>query len=191
MLKYIIPSKARRKILGLFYKHPTESYHLRRVSREVDLEINAVKRELDILEEGKILIKEKRLNKSVYSLNSSYMYFDEFMRIFAKQHDLITLLVKNKNKLGKIHFASVSLKFFQQEPISDNEVYILFVGVVVAAEIQKIVQEIEKEFPYEINYTIMTKDELAYRKRQNDPFIWSFLKEPKIMIFGSEAKLMA
>jgi hypothetical protein len=113
------------------------------------------------------------------------------MRIFAKHHDLVTLLLKNKNKLGKIHFASVSLKFFQQEPITDNEVYLLFVGVVVAAEVQKIVQEVEKEYPFEINYTIMTKDELVYRKRQNDPFIWGFLKEPKVMIMGSEAKLMS
>lgn len=191
MLRYIIPSKARRKILELFFKHPTESYHLRRVSREVELEINAVKRELDILEEGKILKMEKRLNKSVYSINTSYIFYDEFMRIFAKHHDLVTLLLKNKNKLGKIHFASVSLKFFQQEPITDNEVYLLFVGVVVAAEVQKIVQEVEKEYPFEINYTIMTKDELVYRKRQNDPFIWGFLKEPKVMIMGSEAKLMS
>jgi hypothetical protein len=161
------------------------------VSREVELEINAVKRELDILEEGKILKMEKRLNKSVYSINTSYIFYDEFMRIFAKHHDLVTLLLKNKNKLGKIHFASVSLKFFQQEPITDNEVYLLFVGVVVAAEVQKIVQEVEKEYPFEINYTIMTKDELVYRKRQNDPFIWGFLKEPKVMIMGSEAKLMS
>lgn len=191
MLQKIIPSKARRTILELFYSHIGESYHLRRVSREVGLEINAVKRELDILEKAKVLIKEKRLNKSVYSLNDKYTYYDEFLRIFVKQHDLVKLLLKNKNKLGKIHFAALSMKFAYREEISESEVYLLFVGVVVAPEVQKIMQKVEKKYPYEINYTIMTKEEFAYRKKQNDPFIWTFLKEPKVMILGREEKLMS
>jgi hypothetical protein len=67
----------------------------------------------------------------------------------------------------------------------------VFVGTVVAAEIQKIVQAVQNEYPFELNYTIMPKDEFEYRKRKNDPFIWKFLKEPKVMIVGEEADFMA
>ena len=81
MLKDIVPSQARRKILALFFQNYGESYHLRRVCREVAQEINAVKRELDILENAKILLKEKRLNKSIYSINPKYIFFDELLRI--------------------------------------------------------------------------------------------------------------
>jgi hypothetical protein len=58
-------------------------------------------------------------------------------------------------------------------------------------DIQKIVQAVQNEYPFELNYTIMPKDEFEYRKRKNDPFIWKFLKEPKVMIVGEEADFMA
>lgn len=190
MLKNIIPSKARREILNLFFSNFGESYHLRRVCREVGQEINAVKRELDILEKSKVLTKEKRLNKSIYSINTKYYLFDEFLRIFTKESSLAQKIYKNKTKLGKIQFATISLKLTSREPIKDSEVYMLFVGVVASQEVQKIVKSVEKDYPFEINYTIMTKKEFEYRKKQNDPFIWSFLKEPKVMLIGKESSLM-
>lgn len=191
MLKAIIPSKARREILALFFGNFGESYHLRRVCREVNQEINAVKRELDILEDAKLLTKEKRLNKSVYSLNPSWQFFDEFLRIFTKESDVSKRILKNKMKLGKVQFAALSLKLTRKQPIKENEVYALFVGVIVTPEIQAIIQSVENQYPFEINYTVMTKKEFDYRKKQNDPFIWSFLREPKVMVVGQESALMA
>ncbi|HLD26338.1 MAG TPA: ArsR family transcriptional regulator, partial [Patescibacteria group bacterium] len=61
MLLHIIPSKTRRKILALFFQNHDKHFHLRKVQREVDEEVNAVKRELDILEKEGILQKEKRV----------------------------------------------------------------------------------------------------------------------------------
>lgn len=190
MLKDIITSKARRGILELFYLNLGESYHLRRVGRILDLEINAVKRELDILESAKVLLKEKRLNKSVYSVNTSYLYFDEFLRIFAKRTKLAQAIRKSKTKLGKIKYVACSLKLIKKQEIKGGGVYILFVGVVVAPEVEKLMKSLENEYPFEINYTVMTTDELEYRKQKNDPFIWGFLREPKVMLVGSEEGLM-
>ena len=190
MLKDIVPSQARRKILALFFQNYGESYHLRRVCREVEQEINAVKRELDILENAKILIKEKRLNKSIYSINTKYLFFDELLRIFAKELTLSQSIMKDKGRLGKVVFAAMSLKLMKKEVIKQSEVYLLFVGTVVAAEVQKIIQSVEKDYPFEINYTIMPTTEFDYRKKQNDPFMWTFLREPKVMLVGSESALM-
>lgn len=190
MLKDIVPSQARRKILALFFQNYGESYHLRRVCREVAQEINAVKRELDILENAKILTKEKRLNKSIYSLNPKYIFFDELLRIFAKELPLSQKIMKEKMRLGKVVFATMSLKLMKKEAIKESEVYLLFVGTVVAAEVQRIIQSVEKDYPFEINYTIMSKTEFEYRKKQNDPFMWTFLREPKVMLIGSESALM-
>lgn len=191
MLKAIIPSKARREILALFFNNIGESYHLRRVCREVNQEINAVKRELDILEEAKVLEKEKRLNKSIYSLNTGYVFFDEFVRIFSKESPLAKKILKNKAKLGKVQSVALSLKLTRRLPIKENEVYLVFVGTIVAQEVQKIIQSVESEYPFEVNYTVMTKKEFDYRKKQNDPFMWAFLREPKVMIVGQESSFMA
>lgn len=190
MLQNIIPSKARRKILELFFHNPFEAYYLRRIVRETNEEVNAVKRELDILSNAKLVYKERRLNKIFYTLNKNYRYYDEFMRIFTKTSLLANLIYQNISKLGKNKFIVLSMKFPKKVQIGEDEVYLLFVGTIVVPEVTAIVGEAEKTFGREINYTVMTEDEFSFRKKNNDPFIWRFLKQPKIMLVGSEEELL-
>ncbi len=190
MLQHIIPSKARRKILEFFFHHPGENYYLRQVVREVDEEVNAVKRELDILTEEKLLLRERRLNKVYFTLNKSYQLYDEFMRIFAKTSSLAISIYSNLSKIGKIKFVSVSTKFPKNLIIKDDEIYLLLVGVIVVVEIEALIKEVEKNFGRPINYSAMTEDEFIFRKKNNDPFIWRFLKQPKIMLVGVEEELL-
>ncbi len=190
MLDHIIPSKARRKILELFYHHPNENYYVRKVVREVGEEVNAVKRELDILTEEKLLLREKRLNKVYYTLNKNYIFYEEFLRIFAKTNYLSTLIYQNLSRIGKIKYIALSTKYPKNIEIKEDEIYLLFVGVIVVAEVEGLIAEAEKQYGRPINYTVMTEEELKYRKKNNDPFIWRFLKQPKIMLYGSEDELM-
>lgn len=190
LLKHIIPSKTRLKILELFYHNPNEQHYLREIVRLIGEEVNAVKRELDILDNEKLLVKERRLNKVFYSLNRHYLLYEEFMRIFAKSDALGALIYKNLPRLGKVKFIAESMKYAKRQPIKEDEVYLLFVGTVVVPEISAIISEIEKEFGREINYTVMTDDEFTFRKKNNDPFLWRFLKCPKIMLVGSEDDLV-
>jgi len=190
MLQHIIPSKTRRKILELFFHHPEENNYLRKVVRDTNEEVNAVKRELDILSEAKVLTKERRLNKIFYALNKNFRLYEEFLRIFTKTTPLVTAIYQNLGKLGKVKFICLSTKFSKKVPIKEDEVYLLLVGTIVVPEITSIVKEEEKQFGREINYTVMTEDEFIFRKKNNDPFIWRFLKQPKIMIAGTEEELL-
>lgn len=190
MLEYIITSKTRRKILSLFFTNIGENFHLRRVGREVAEEINAVKRELDILTSGKVLQREKRLNKVIYSLNEHYLFYDEFLRIFAKEGEFVQKLTKNLTRLGKIKFLVLSTKLVKKQKQTTGEVYMLIVGIVVIPEMVAIIAEEEKKLGDEINYTVMTEEEFIFRKKNNDPFIWAFLRQPKIMIVGNEEALL-
>lgn len=190
MLQHIIPSKARRKILEFFFHHPSENFYLRKVVREIDQEVNAVKRELDILTEEKLLLRERRLNKVYFSLNKNYQLYDEFLRIFAKTNKLATSIHNNLSKIGKIKFIAVSTKYPKNLVIKDDEIYLILVGIVVVVEIESVIKEVEKEFGRPINYSTMTESEFLFRKKNNDPFIWRFLKQPKIMIVGNEDELL-
>ncbi len=186
MLKHIIPSKTRIKILELFYHHSSQTYYLRQVVRSINEEVNAVKRELDILEKTKVLLKERRLNKVFYTLNKHYVFYEEFLKIFSKTVALSRNIMNNIPKLGRIKYAALSTKYTRGIAIRDDEIYLMLVGVVVVPEIAAIVSEAEKEFGRDINYTVMTEDEFTFRKRNNDPFIWKFLRSPKVMLAGSE-----
>lgn len=190
MLQHIIPSKARRKILEFFFHHPLENCYLRRLVREIDEEVNAVKRELDILTEEKLLSRERRLNKIFYTLNKSYQFYEEFTRIFTKTGFLAQAIYKSGSKIGKVKFIAISTKFSKNIPIKEDEIYALFVGAIVVPEVEGIMSEAEKTFGRPINYTAMTEDEFSFRKKNNDPFMWRFLKQPKVMLVGTEEELL-
>ena len=190
MLEHIIPSKARRKTLELFFQNPNDSFYLRKIVRDIGEEVNAVKRELDILSQAKLLFKEKRLNKIFYTLNKNFPLYDEFLRIFAKNSLTANMIYKNLAKIGKVKFIVLSTKFIKQISIKEDEIYLLIVGIIVVPEIASIVSEGEKQFGREINYTVMTEEEFTFRKKNNDPFIWRFLKQPKVMLVGNEDDLL-
>ncbi len=190
MLQHIIPSKARRKILEFFFHHPDENFYLRRIVREIDEEVNAVKRELDILTDEKLLHRERRLNKVFYFLNKNYTFYDEFMRIFTKTGVFALAVEKRGSKIGKVKHIAVSTKLSKNIVIKDDEIYVLFVGVIVVPEVESIMAETEKTYGRTINYTVMDDDEFIFRKRNNDPFIWRFLKQPKVMLVGNEEELL-
>lgn len=190
LLENIIPSKVRRKILQLFYHHPDNTYYLREVVRQVNEEVNAVKRELDILHDAKVLSRERRTNKVFYVLNKNYLLYDEFLRIFTKTSLLSEQVTTNISRLGKVKYIAVSTKYSKKTPIKDDEIYVLFVGIIVVPEVETIMNEARKEFGWDINYTVMSEEELKFRKKNNDPFIWKFLKQPKVMFVGLEEDLL-
>jgi len=190
MLKNIIVSKTRRKVMQLFFLNPNNNFYLRQVVRETEEEINAVKRELDLLVKARVLLKEKRLNKVFFQLNKNWLYFQEFLHVFWKASDYAQSFLKNLSRLGKVKFIVFSEKFAKREDIKDTEIYILFVGTIVIPEVGNIIANLEKSYGREINYTVMTKEEFNFRKRNKDPFLWSFLTQPKIMIVGREEELL-
>jgi len=190
MLQHIIPSKTRRKILELFFQRANENFYLRRVVREVNEEVNAVKRELDILTEEKLLSKEKRLNKVFYTLNKNYLFYDEFLRIFTKNNPILQMIYNQLPKLGKIKYISISTRFAKKIPIKEEDIYFLYVGTVVVPELEIAMKKAEELYGLPINYTVMTEEEFIFRKKNNDPFIWRFLRQPKIMLVGDEDNLM-
>ena len=190
LLENIIPSKVRRKILQLFYHHPDNTYYLREVVRQVHEEVNAVKRELDILYDAKVLSRERRTNKVFYVLNKNFLLYDEFLRIFTKTSLLSEEVAKNMSRLGKVRYIAVSTKYSKKMPLKDDEIYVLFVGIIVVPEVETIMNEARKEFGWDINYTVMSEEELKFRKKNNDPFIWKFLKQPKVMLVGQEEDLL-
>jgi len=190
MLENIIPSKVRRKILELYFNNLDKSFYLREVVRLVDEEVNAVKRELDILHGSKLLTREHRINKIFYTLNKNYTFFDEFLRIFFKESAFAQTIYRNISRLGKTKYIAVSLKLPKRVLIKEDEIYVLYVGVLVLPEIEGLMQEAKTAYGFDINYTVMTEDEFAFRKRNNDPFIGKFIKSPKIMLVGQEEELL-
>lgn len=185
----IITSKVRVKILDLFYSNLTEMYHVRGIVREVGEEINAVRRELERFEKVGILKKEPRGNRIYYFVNKDYSGYGDLIQIVSKSTGLGKALIEAKNKLGKVSIVMFSGKFARMKPRKDDSVDVLVIGEVVLPELAAIIRTFESKLGREINYTVMTREELDYRKKRRDPFLQGIFLGSRVMIIGDEEEL--
>jgi DNA-binding transcriptional ArsR family regulator len=191
MFSDLITSKSRVKLLNVFLASPAEMYHVRELVRRTDDEINAVRRELSFLEKKGILIREPRANRVYYSLSKTYPFYYDLLKIGSKNTGLGADILKNKVKLGRIKYAMFSGKFLRKMKDQPDEVDLLIVGNVVLPELALLVREEEKRMNTEINYTVMTEDEFAFRKKKRDPFIVSILSGSRVMLIGDEETMLS
>lgn len=191
-LSDIITSKVRVEILELFYEDIKEIHHIREIVRLIKEEINAVRRELQILEKASIVKKEPRGNRLYYYLNQEYPLFEDFLSIVAKSTGLGADIITNKNKLGKISFVMFSGKFARKKDRKkEDEVDVLVVGEIVLAELAAMIRKEESKRNREINYAVMSREELEFRKKRRDPFLLGILSANRVMIIGEQESLVS
>jgi len=191
-LSDLITSKVRIKILELFFSNTKELYHVRGIVREITEEINAVRRELDKLEKDGVLRKEPRGNRIYYSVRPEYPFFGDLVAIVSKTMGLGKELIENRNKIGKVSFIMFSGKFVRvKDRKRDDDVDILIVGEVVLPELAALIRKEESKRGKEINYTVMSREELEFRKKRRDPFLQGILAGSRVMIVGDEEDLVS
>lgn len=165
---------------------------MRGIVRETDEEINAIRRELDKFEKDGILRKEPRGNRIYYSLRPEYPFFGDLCAMIAKTTGLGKQLVDNRNKIGKVSFVMFSGKLIRfKERKRDDDVDILVVGEIVLPELAALIRAEESKRGKEINYTVMGREELDFRKKRRDPFLLGILAGSRVMIIGDEEDLVA
>lgn len=191
MLADFITSKSRIKVLDVFFANPFEMYHVRELVRKTGDEINAVRRELAFLEKKGILVKEPRANRIYYSLSKNYQFYYDLLRTAAKSAGLGAEILRNRVKLGKIKYVMFSGRFIRKIKKSPEEVDLLVVGTVVLPELALLVRNEEARLSTEINYTVMTEEELQFRKQRRDPFIYGIINGSRIMLIGDEEHMLA
>jgi DNA-binding transcriptional ArsR family regulator len=187
----IITSKVRIKILELFFSNLKEAYHVRGIVREIDEEINAVRRELTKLEKDGVLRKEPRGNRIYYSIRPEYSLYGDLTSMVAKTTGLGKIIIENKNKIGRVSFIMFSGKFVRhKEHKREDDVDVLVVGEIVLPELASIIRNEETLRGKEINYTAMSRDEFDFRKKRRDPFLLGILSGSRVMIIGDEEDLV-
>lgn len=90
-LSKIFWSKSRAKLLEKFfldyYAGKNEGFHMRGLARDLDEQINSIKRELDNLEDLWILKSKTELRKKIFNINTKFYLINEFQDIFLKSYD--------------------------------------------------------------------------------------------------------
>jgi len=190
MLKDLMVSKVRVKLLQIFLSQPKEIFYVRQLVRAVGEEINAVRRELARMEKAGMVKKEARGNRLYYWFNDHYLFWGDLLSLVAKTTGLGGQILKRKNRLGQIKLVMLSGRLVRGLPPVEGGVDLLIVGEVLMPELASIVREEEKQLEREVNYTVMSREEFEFRKRRRDPFLLGILSGSRVMIIGDEEELV-
>lgn len=191
ILTDLIISRVRVKMLNLFLNTPNSMYHVRDIVRKLSEEINAVRRELLHMEKAGMVSKERRANRLFYTFRKDYPLYYDLLELVAKTNNLGWDIIKNRPKLGKVKFAMLSGRFIRAMPKkSSTDIDCLVVGNIVLPELAQIIKKAESIYNRELNYTVMTEEEYAFRKRRRDPFVMSILESSRVMLIGDEEEMV-
>lgn len=174
MLNKIVGSEARVKILNAFLIEPEKHHYLRQLARDLDLQVNSVRRELNNLEElGLIVVIDKDLvsskEKKYYGVNSSFLLFNELRALFLKaQLSGISEFIADVQKICTPRLFILSGFFVNQANATTD---LLLVGDFKKGPFLKRLTAFEQELGREINYTLMTEAEYSYRLEVGDIFL--------------------
>lgn len=192
MLEKFYVSKVRVKLLKLFLSNPEKSYHVRGLTRILDEEINAVRRELERMSKVKFVKPERRGNKLFYTVQKNHIFFNDFLSLVYKEYGLGREIIKHKSKIGEISFAWLTNFFTKHIQKGPQDVDLVIIGDNVNLDfLAKHVKSTEAEVKRQINYTVMSLHEFQIRKERKDPFVMNLLLSSRVMLVGDEDNMLS
>lgn len=195
MLEKLFGSRARVKILNIFLLNPREKYYIRQLSRNLKLQLNSTRRELENLENFGILSSSISMDsetsgdaddcgkggqdKKYYRANPEFVLFEEIKALVVKAQILYGKdFVDKLQKIGKIKLLVLTGFFANNNTLTD----LLIVGKVNKIKLLKLIRELEEEMGREINFTLMEPKEFKYRRDITDIFLYEILEGRKIVV---------
>ncbi len=203
MLAKLFGSTARVKILKLFLLNPDTSYYIRQIARHLNLQLSAVRRELENLEtldmlesrqggedESEDAFSEERGSKNdrkYFKANRNFVLFNEIRELILKGQILCERAFTDKlKKQGTIRLLILSGLFMND---AQAEVDMLIVGNFDKNKVAKLVRELEEELVTEVNYAVLSEEEFKYRRQVTDVFLYSVLEGKKIVVIDERGYL--
>lgn len=194
MLEHLFGSRTRVKLLTLFLHHPEEVFFVRELTRKVNTQINAVRREIQNLEKVGLIVegvakvedvqvKRPGLKRKYYIANKDFALLHEVRSLITKAYIISEWKLHEQiAKVGSVKYLAFFGIFQGQR---NQPVDILIVGELDQSKLREIMQKAEKEVGFEINYTLMTPAEYTYRRDMADRFLESVLQSPKTVVINT------
>ncbi|MBI3626801.1 hypothetical protein HY224_02040 [Candidatus Uhrbacteria bacterium] len=186
-LEHLFGSRTRVKLLSLFLMNPQRPFFVRELTREIEAQINSVRRELlNLAKLGLIVISEHKeedtgglKEKKFFILNQNYVLTSELASLFTKARVLAERdLVEKIKALDNLLYFVLTGFFVGHKGKTD----MLLVGQLDKTKLSHIVSGFEKELRREVNYTLMSPTEYQYRREITDKFLYDIQVNKKIEV---------
>jgi DNA-binding transcriptional ArsR family regulator len=194
MLEHLFGSKTRVKLLRLFFRDPDKAYFVRELTRMLDVQINAVRRELEILVIAELVAETQAPGeergfagekmRKYYRLNQASLLYPELQALVRKAQVLGEQVFASevREKAGKIALFVLTGRFVNEKRAPSD---LLLVGDIKEGSVERVVAKYEKEFGFEIRYTTMTEKEFLDRRHIMDKFLYSMFEVEHVKVVNT------
>lgn len=172
MLKTLITSQTRIKLLLKFFLNPKTSGYLRQLATEFKESTNSIRVELNKLSEAKILKSEFEGRNRIFRANTTHPLFDDIRNIVLKSTGIDKVISDIIHKVGNIKIAFVRGDY--AVGTDSGLIDLVIVGKNInAAEITRVLVKTEKLIDRKISVLVLDPEEFKKLESnfKNDPML--------------------
>ena len=157
MINTLITSKTRIKLLLKFFLNPGNSAYLRGLENEFGESSNAIRLELNRLEDANMLKTEVRGNKKVFSVNQEHPLYEEINSIVRKYFGLDVIVEWIAKRLGNLEAVYLTGDIAHGKDV--GLIDLILVGDIDQQYLLTLIEKAEKLIKRKIRYLIYSEEE--------------------------------
>lgn len=190
MLKKLLGSRLRARVLGWLFTHPDERFFVRQLQTLLGEDKTNLSRELARLAKMGVLTSCTEGRQKYYQANRNSPIFSELQMLVSKTIGVADMVRSGLAPLtDRIDCALIYGSLAAGQTRVDSDVDLLVVGVVTFAEVVSTLATVQEDLGREINPSVFPRSEFRERLAAGDHFLRSVLAGPKIMLIGDEREL--
>ena len=183
-------NKTSRGLLALLYGRPDESFYVSQIVQLLGSGSGAVQRELKMMAEAGIIVREEKGNLVYYHANSDSPIFSELKNIVRKTFGVADIIRESLNPiLKRVGAAFIFGSVARSVDNRASDIDVMVIGDISFAEVSAAVSPAEKIIQREINPVVYPPAEFKQKIKEDHHFVNTVLKEEKIFLIGNEDEL--
>lgn len=158
MIETLISSKTRIKLLLKFFLNSNTTAYLRGLESEFGESTNAIRLELNRLEEAGMLSSQPKGNKKVFRANTAHPLFGEIHNILLKHIGLDKVIDTVISRLGDLEKVYLAGEF--SKGLDSHVIDLIFIGNVDKIYLLNLIEKSEALIKRKIRYLIYDESEI-------------------------------
>lgn len=175
MIEALISSKTRIKLLLKFFLNSSNKAYLRGLEEEFGESTNAIRLELNKLEQVGMITSDVQGNKKYFKANIKHPLFAELNSIIRKYIGIDTIIENVISQLGEVEKVYLTGEF--AKGLNNHIIDLEFVGIVNINYLTELIQKAEGLVSRKIRYVVYSPQEYSLLKNTDSSYekllIWS------------------
>jgi len=186
-------STTQQRVLGLLFGQPERSYYATQLIGLAGGGSGAIQREIARLEESGLVTVRRVGTRKHYQANPESPLYEELVGIARKTVGLAGPLREALAPLSKrITAAFVYGSVAKRQDMARSDIDLMVLSDKLAyADVFKALEPLGARLGRPVNPTVLTRQELAKRRKSGNAFIKRVLEQPKVWVIGAEHDLGA